>query len=309
MGKGIILRPRAEKKKIHSRNEFELCYLRHQYIRKTLHNPTPEEMQPYMAIAKHMAKNTFFTYRNLFQLVGFESEDLISIATVHLVSFLGLFSLDKLPEKYKDFFEVYAANNSKEPDADQILNKNKANCTIFLKQRMEDVVRICRQKARNIKGLPTEEYFFYCGVAKPPKILRNLAENYDKYDYRKLDTAVYKSIRKKAKPDADDRIFRFNGKYYVAVLVAQKSLGLEDLDGADMNPYDSIHNMDPEKVLFSMEDATDWEKKQEEFDRKSKFSKSNIIKKFIEKNRENKDYREELRTARRLLKSLEKNSV
>lgn len=308
MGNGKVFRPKADKKKIHSKNEFELCYLRHQYLRKTTHNPTKDEMQPYMSIAKHMAKNTFFTYRNLFQLVGFESEDLISIATIHLVSFLGLFSLDKMPEKYKDFFAIYKANNSKNPDAEQILNKNKANCTIFLKQRMEDVVRVCRQKARNIKGLPTEEYFFYCGVAKPPKILRNLSESYEKYGYRKLDTAVYKSIRKKAKPD-DDRIFRFNGKYYVAVLVAQKILAIEDLNGADMNPYDSIHNMDPEQVLFSMENATDWEKKQEEFDRKSKFSKSNIIKKFIEQNKENKEYKEELRTARKLLKSLERKSV
>lgn len=304
----IVLRPKAGKKKIHSKNEFELCYLRHQYIRKTTRNPTAEEMQPYMSIAKHMAKNTFFTYRNLFQLVGFESEDLISIASAHLISFLGLFSLDKLPEKYRDFVAIYVANNSKEPGEEQILNKNKANCTIFLKQRMEDVVRVCRQKARNIKGLPTEEYFFYCGVAKPPKILRNLSEHYEKYGYRKLDTAVYKSIRKKAKPD-NDRIFRFNGKYYVAVLVAQKILAIEDLNGADMNPYDSIHNMDPEQVLFSMEDAVDWENKQEEFDSKSRFTKLSIIKKFIEDNRENKEYREELRTARKLVKSLERKSV
>lgn len=308
MGNGKVFRPKADKKKIHSRNEFELCYLRHQYIRKTTHNPTQDEMQPYMAIAKHMAKNTFFTYRRLFSLVGFESEDVINIATVHLVSFLGLFSLDKLPEKYKDFVSTYIANNDREPDAEQILNKNKANCTIFLKQRMEDVVRVCRQKARNIKGLPTEEYFFYYGVAKPPRILRNLTESYEKYGYRKLDTAVYKSIRKKARPE-EGNIFRFNGKYYVAVLVAQKNLSIEDLLGADMNPHDSIHNMNPEQVLFSMEDATDWDKKQEEFDSKSKFSKSNIIKKFIEENKENKEYKEELRTAKRLLKTLERKSA
>lgn len=308
MGNGKVFRPKADKKKIHFSNEFELCYLRHTYFRKTTYNPDKEEMLPYQALAKHLARNTFFTYKNLFALVGFESEDLINIANVHLVSFLGLFSLDKLPEKYKDFITTFVANNSKEPSAEQILNKNKANCTIFLKQRMENVVRICRQKARNIKGLPTEEYYFYCGTTKPPKILRNLTENYEKYGYRKLDAAVYKTIRKKAKPD-EGKIFRFNGKYYVAVLVAQKNLALEDLLGADMNPYDSIHNMDPEQVLFSLETTVNWEKKQEEFDRKSKFSKSNIIKKFIEENRENASYKEELRTARKLLKTLERKSV
>ena len=298
-----VKRPQADVKKIHSRNEFELCYLRHQYVRKAQTNPTKDEMAPFLPIAAHMAKNTFYTYRNLFHMIGFDVDDLIAIANVHLISFLGLFSLDKLPEKYDAFVNLYRVEKKPDPTKEQTLNKNKANCTLFMKQRMEDVVRVCRQKARNIKGLPTEEYFFYCGQKKPPKVLRDLVDNYEKFGYKKLDQAIYKSIRKKIRV-GDGPIFRFNDLYYVAVPVEQKSLQITDFVGAGMDPYDSLHNMTPEQIFFAIEDDTTFEKKKEAFDKRSKGYRARIIRKFIEQNRRDPIYRDEIRAARKMLKSL-----
>ncbi|MCX9024587.1 MAG: hypothetical protein OIN85_00660 [Candidatus Methanoperedens sp.] len=302
MSQGIT-RPKADTKKIHSRNEFELCYLRHQYFRKTNHNPTKEEMEPYKFIARHMAGNTFYMYKSLFFLVGLDLDDLISIAQIHLVSFLGLFSLDKLPHKYEEFVAIYHKNNGYDPNEHAVLNKNKANCTLFMKQRMEDVVRVCRQKARNIKGTATEEFFFYYGTKRPPSILRDLLENHEKIGYKKLDTAVYKSIKKKAHAE-DGPVFKFNDHYYVAVPVEHKQIRLSDLSSMGMDPYDNMHNMSPEEVYFSMEDEVKWDEKREEFDRKSKRSKSMIFKRFIEANKNDPKLKEEVQTARKLLKSM-----
>lgn len=303
MSQGLVFRPKAEKRKIHSKNEFELCYIRHQYFRKTDHNPSEEEMRPYKEIVKHMGKNTYFTYKNLFHMIGFESEDLINIAMIHLVSFLGLFSLEKMPEKYEEFISAHTLKFNKIPQKEDKLSKNKANCTMFLKQRMEDVVRVCRQKARNIKGLPTEEYFFYYGPKKPPKILRDLVDNHEKYGYRKLDTAVFKSIKKRIHTD-DSPVFRLNDQYYVAVPVEQKILSLSDFSGAGLDPHDSIHNKNPEEMLFAQEDNKFWEKKHREFTRKNKVSKANMVKKFIEENKKRPEFKEEVKIARRFLKNI-----
>lgn len=305
-----VYRPKAEKKKIHSKNEFELCYLRHQYFRRTTVNPTQEDMKPFSYIATHMAKNTFYVYRNLFGMIGFDVDDVISIAHVHLVSFLGLFSLENMPKKYLEFVSTHKIEKGYKPTKNQVLQKNRANCTIFIKQRMEDVVRVCRQKARNIKGLPTEEFFFYYGPKRPPAFVRDLIDNHEKHGYRKLDTAVYKSIRKKLKggdsPQYENgrKIFWFGGNYYVAVPVEQKTLSLSDFSGAGIDPYDSIHNMSPEQIFFNAEDTKCWEKKQEEFDRIPKPFKAAMIKEFIEKNKENPKFKEELGAARKLLKSI-----
>lgn len=296
-------RPEANIKKIHSRNEFELCYLRHQYLRKAKTNPTVDEMKPFLPIAAHMARNTYYMYKNLFQMVGFEVDDVINIANVHLISFLGLFSLDKMPSRYDDFVRIYRNTNRPDPTQEQIQNKDKADCTLFMKQRMEDVVRVCRQKARNIKGLPTEEYFFYFGKRKPPAVLRDLVDDCERYGYRKLDQAVYKSIRKKIRVN-DSPVFRFNDMYYVAVPVEQKHLQITDFIGAGMDPSDNMHNMNPESIFFAIEDDVSFEQKKKEFSSRTKVYRARVIRKFIEQNRRNPDYRDELKAARKMLKSL-----
>lgn len=302
----MIQRPQAEKRKISSRNEFELCYLRHQYFRKVTHNPNKEQMKPYLNISAHLAKNTFFTYRNLFHMVGFELDDIINIGQIHLVSFLGLFALEAMPEKMADFVEIFCRTNKRSPDAWDLLQKNRANFTMFLKQRMEDVVRVCRQKARNIKGLPTEEFYVFAGANPPPTFLRDLVENYEKLGYRKLDIAVFKSIKKKVKTDGGP-VFRVNSLYYVAVPVDQKALSLVDFSGAGMDPYDSLHNMTPEQVYFSNEENKQWDRLKSQFDSKPVIRRVSIIKKFIENNRYNPVYKEELRAARKMLKELSNN--
>lgn len=296
-----VERPEAKKGKIHSKNEFELCYLRHQYFRRAKNNPSQDEMAPFTYIAAHMAKNTYYTYKNLFKMIGFEVEDVVNIAHVHLVSFLGLFSLEKLPQKYDDFALSHKIEKGRGPNEEDVLQKNKANCTIFIKQRMEDVVRVCRQKARNIKGLPTEEYFFYCGKVRPPIVIKDLVGHHEKYGYRKLDTAVYKSIRKKIRID-DSSVFKFDGNYYVAVPVEQKNLSVQDFVGAGLDPYDSIHNMSPEQIFFNSEDTKIWEKRQEAFKKTPKPFKAAIIKEFIQKNEDNPRFFAEVETAKRLLK-------
>ncbi len=303
MSQGYVIRPKAQKGKIHSKDEFELCYLRHQYVRKVNFNPTKEDMAPYMWTIKHCAKNTFFTYRNLFHMIGFESEDLINIGMVHLVSYLGLFSLEKMPEKYDDFVLAFWNKHSKDPKEYDSLSKNKANFTIFLKQRMEDVVRVCRQKARNVKGLPTDEHFIFWGPHEPPAFLRDLIENYEKYGFRKLDVAIYKSIKKKIKPDAGP-VFKFNGNWYIAVPVDQKSLSLSDFSGADQDPYDNIHNMTPEQIYFNKQDTKKWSKIQSKFDSKSRRYRARVVREFIDKNQNNPKFAEEIKTAKTLLRDL-----
>lgn len=299
-----VVRPEAAKEKIHSKDEFELCYLRHQYFRRVKYNPTPKDMEPFKKIAERLAKNTFYKNKGLFSIIGFEFEDVSNIANVHLVSFLGLYSLENTPEKYKAFVDKFTEIQSKEPEEDDILDKNKASFTSFLKQRMEDVVRVCRQKAKNIKGIPVTEFQSFYGPKTPPKIRSLLLKNHEQYGFRKIDNAIYKSIRKQAKAYSEN-LFVFNKIYYVAVPLEKKQLNIEDLNGADMNPHDNIHNMTPEDAYFSLEEAEVWKQRQEQFDNKSDRSKTYAISNFIKKNRNKQQFKEEIRVAKRLLRELQ----
>lgn len=300
----IVDRPSAGDKKVHSKNQFELCYLRHQYIRKAKTNPTQSEMAPYSSIIRSLSRNTYSIYRNLFGMVSFNLEDVESISQVHLVSFLGLFSMEKLPEKYEDFVSKFKDRHDTDdtPSEKDVLEKNKANFTLFLKQRLEDLVRVCRQKARNIKGFPAEEFHVFYGQNKPPKILRNLLENNEKFGFRKLEMPVFKSIKKKIKSESN--IFKYSGNWYVAVPLEQKGLSLLDFSGADLNPHDNIHNMTPEEILFGIENEESLKSQKISFSKTPKSEKIEIMKSFIEKNNNKIEFSDEIKAAKKFLREI-----
>lgn len=299
-----VSRPRAKRHKISHKDSFELCYLRHKYVRKAKYNPEPEEMKPFRNISYYMARKTFLRYRNLFLSIGFELEDLVSIANVHLVSFLGSFSLERMPDKYKEFVKVFSDIQERNPEKRDILDKNQANFTLFLKQRMEDVVRVCRQKVRNVKGMPSDEFQYYYGPNPPPKNLNLLTKDHERYGFRKLDSAVFKTIKKRAGL-VHTTMFDFAGCYYVAVPLGRTFLSIKDLSGADLDPHDSAHNMSPEDIYLKTEERNVWEQKQKDFNDKPDDVKINIVKSFIRANRRKGRFSEEIRTARKLLRELE----
>ena len=295
------LRPKAPKKKVRTSEDFELCYMRHQYFRRVKYNPTEEEMQPYMYIVQNLTKNTFFTYFNLFKTVGMYHDDVLNIGRVQLVSFLGLYSLDKKKDKRKEWMIKFRIENEREPQQKDIDQKNKANFTMFFKQRMEDLVRVCRQKVRNIKGQPSEEYVVFCSENPPPKNIKKLLREHEELGYKKLDLSVFKSIRKKADTAHNTTMFKFNDIWYVAIATDQRDLQLDDIIGSGSNPYDNFHNKSPEQ-LYEEKQEVDLHKS---FNERSDYRKKNTLKKFIAKNRNKGDYIEEVDAAKKLLRSLE----
>lgn len=297
-------RPEAEGRKIHSKDEFELCYLRHQYLRRTTRNPDATEMAPYQRIIKNQAGNTYFTYKPLFASIGFEVEDLISIGQVQLVSFLGLFAVEADDQRQADFEDLFLRKNAKEPNEKDILNRNLATFTMFLKQRFEDVTRICRQKARNIKGTITEEYHVFYGLKKPNKDKETMLKHYSNLGYKKLDLAAFRTIRKKSGEKMSQ--FKYEGLWYICIPIRHKVLSLEDLDGADMNPHDALHNMNPEQLLLQIEENKEFEDKKLKFDSASVEERARIIKQFIKKNKKNGAFASELETAKKMLLTLGK---
>jgi hypothetical protein len=304
MSDGYVTRPQAPTRKIHSKDEFELCYLRHQYFRKTDYNPTEEEMYPYMFVVKNLSKNTYYTYQNLLSMVGLDLDDVINIGRVHLTSYLGLFSVASSEERKEKFKNTFYSMKKYPPTEVEILCKDRADLTAFLKQRFEDLIRVCRQKGRNIKGHCVEEYFAYKGPNKPPKVLRDLIETHDRYGFKKIDQAAFRTVRKRARPESN--VFEYEGMWYVAVPnTEQRNLGIEDFAGAGLSPYDNVHNMTPEEILVDRRGENVSLSLKEQFDGFSREMKINKIKTFIKSNFRKRALAAEIATARKLLKALE----
>jgi hypothetical protein len=294
-------RPAPEKRKISSKDDFELCYLRHQYLRKAKGNPSIEEMAPYMKIVENLSRKTFFTYYNLFKTVGMYLDDVTSIGQVHLVSFLNLFTLEKMEEKNDEWIEKWLLRHEgNPPEPKDFLQQNRANFSIFYKQRMEDLVRICKKKLRNIKGQSSEEYLAFTGNSELPRYPTKLIKNYADYGFKKIDFPTFKSIRKKANVKNSVTAFQFDESWYICFPIQQRDLQIEDLIVSDVNPYCNLYNKRPDQVY----NADELQKFMNRFDNKPNDKKALILKKFIAKNRNKSEYRKEVSTAKKLLKSI-----
>jgi hypothetical protein len=299
-----IIRPPAGKRKIHCKNEFELCYIRHKYFRKVKYNPTAKEMEPYRKVVRHIAQRTYYTYPKLFHIVGMTLDDVQAIGNVHVVNFIGLFEISptKNVEKYENFLDALAERDV-EITEEKLLGKNRANLTLFLKQRMEDLVRICKQKAKNIKGMRVDEYIPFYGDQTPPIELYKLLKDSGAYGFKRLDNAQFRAIRKKVKAKHGEP-FQWGGRWYVSVLLEQRPLAIADLVGAGLDPYESEHNLNPEEILLRKHEEIRIDKQIKMFKNGSKEEKAKTILAFVEKNADNPKYQEEVITARKMLRTL-----
>jgi len=260
-------------------------------------------MEPYNKIVENFTRNTFYVYKNLFLMVGLGLEDVVNNGQVQLISFLGLFALERNPKKLADFKRNFRSRNSIICSKADVLCKNQANFTCFLKQRLDDMVRICKQKAKNIKGVVAEEFVVFRGEKKPPKDIEDLLENYEKYGYAPLTTTAFKTIKKRMRNRQEGPVYLDGGVWYVCVPIRKKMLNLVDFACNNYDPYDNLHNMNPEEVLERRE-CTDWDGKWLRFNMISNDERAEVLKNFIVANEGRVELKEELKTAKKFLEQI-----
>lgn len=292
-------------KKIHCKNDFELCYLRHQYLRRTNINPKKEELSPFFPIIHKISGKNYSTYKKLFYSVGLNFDDIVRINEAHLISYLGLFRIEKDETKYASFVDKFREKNHFLPTENDVLDKNKANFTSFLKQRMEDTVRICRQKVRNVRGVPMQAYHFFFGPEVPTGTNEEIIAGHEKYSLRKVDPAIFRAIKKKAKPFNPEQFF-FNNSWYLAIPTNYRALEASDFLTADLDPRDAVHNKNPEELILMSESTKNWNREYKKFKKIPSEVKLDMIKSFIETNKGSNLFKNELKTAHRIVTRLQK---
>ena len=258
-----------------------------------------------------MSRNTFYTYRYLFSAIGMELDDVTNIGRVHIINFIGLFEFSetKNPDKYQEFLKLFAKKNGNTlPNLEDVQGKNKANLTMFMKQRMEDLVRICKQKAKNIRGLRIDEYIPFHGPNPPPEELYKLLEDNEAYGFKRLDSVAFKALKKRVKADIKEP-FSHAGVWYVAVPLEQRSLNILDLEGAGLDPMDGDHYKDPERLLLEKENENWLDRKKKVYKNYSREEKAKVLLEFIDRNETNPIFQHEIIIAKRFLREMGKPYV
>jgi hypothetical protein len=127
-----------------------------------------------------------------------------------------------------------------------------------------------------------------------------LIANFHKYGYNKVDSAIFRSIKKKAKPE-NALCFNFNGLWYVSIPTNYKPLEYIDFHNTILDPRESIHTWNPEDIILLSESTKKWDRVYKKYKKIPRNQKVDMIRSFIDNNKDSPLFKEELRTAEKIL--------
>jgi hypothetical protein len=169
---------------------------------------------------------------------------------------------------------------------------------------MEELVRICRQRIKNIRGVPMQEFHIFSGIEIPEVENDELIANHAKYGLKKVDSAIFRAIKKKAKPQ-NELSFVFNNTHYIAIPTNYKPLELIDFHHTVLDPREMSFNRNPEEVILMSESTKKWDRKLRKFKKTPSNQKIDMVRSFIENNKDNSVFEEELHIAKKMLARLD----
>ena len=230
-------------KRINHKEEFELSYLRWRYFLRA-GNPAAGVLEKYKKAAYKTAKESYRDHENVYRASGMEPEDVCNISLVHLVSYLGIYSLQYVEEVNRKYVESFEQSVGREPTEAEVAKEDLSNMICFIAQRMNDLIRICKQKNRSITGeLSATGLFRLVGKEKEGPDL-NIYFAPASYGYKKVGTEEYKSVKKLMHNDMKPGRFVLDGVVYRFVAEMLSPIWFSDYPDVDsvdlLNPQDGV---------------------------------------------------------------------
>jgi hypothetical protein len=302
--------------------DFELTYLRHRYLkRKDRVNVSEQDFKRLLDIHRitltKYPKEFYLKNQNFLSIVGMDLEDIKSFSQIQLYSFAGLYSL-YLPtigrEAYLKKSNVTIDINSETQDS--LINKERSVFISFLKQRLSDLIKMCNLPKRGMGGTITFGALYRMSPDSKPlsdsDIQLMSKEALEERGYEKLfkkDAAIILNHHPMLRFASGE--FEHNGVRYRNVFmktqVTHSDLNIDVFlsgTGEDgrftFEPYIGSY----EDIFDSHKEEVKHSKRASKFKEMDVKQKKLLLARFVANNKDNKDYRKEIATARKLLKSL-----
>ena len=198
-----------------NKDDFEgACILDRYFCRAE--NPKKGELEKYLPMIKREAYFGYNKFITSFKILGFEQDDVYSLALCYATSFLGLYSLEKCPAKMEKLVQRYQEKNKTDslPTEADIFKKNRSDMETFLKQKIENLHLVAKKNRKKV-FLSTEKVLFF--KTKETKIANHQAlfDNEELKGYNKITKREFQEAQKKAKTISFE--FSFEGWTYFSI--------------------------------------------------------------------------------------------
>jgi hypothetical protein len=275
-------------------------YLRHDYLKKagTLNGKYYTEFKHIIDITSRIMFKKF--YRD-FSRVGFLEEDIKSISSVYVLSYMELYSVANNPAEKEKFTKSFIKKNGIEPVEADFKKVESNHMVNFLRQKLSHCAKVCNRKSRNIIcGKDKTRYFAFTETSVEADNAEIL-ESYSNYGYRRVTLEEYKGAKEKAKILGESQLVDDDG--FKIVKIENITKGIDHYDYKDVvDAEKSEIFMDPESRIIRMEEKKITEEYRSHFNSLNKKEKNSVLENFIEQNKKNKNYKNQIKLARKLLK-------
>lgn len=290
-------------KKYNYQDNFEMLMLRHDYM-KRVKDPDPRWIKEFEPIVAKTSWIMFDKHRPNFTKMGYEIEDIMSVANCYMIAYMSLYSIRNNKEILYRVRRGYKKRFGQYPDQEYIDKKEKINMISFLRQRLQHAAVICGRKIRNIT-VDNEKVAAYAYTKDTVKVSDYLIYNEgDKYGYRKLTKAELKDIEKEAKENKTSELYDKDGFPVVKVFIPNEGISVDDYEDLFIHSKDDLYHNDPEESITKMVDTFNLEGYRQEYNGMKPEDQKELLNMFIDRYKGNKRYRVELKEARRKLKNM-----
>lgn len=287
-----------KKKRLSFKDDFEMLYLRHEYMAKVERlgkKLDPSWVKRYAGIVHTTAKIMFNKLKPNFQKVGFDENDFISVTNMFMLYYMCLYSVQTNPEAMDKLISKRGPLSENE-----ILRIDRNQMINFLRQRLYHSSTLFSRKARNIT-VGEDKRGYYAFTESSQDISHDLLlTKYKKYGYRKVTMKEYKESQKQAKIVGSADLKDKNG--FKIVKVEQLNQGLSEYDFQLLSEDDkgSFYNP-PDVILQNTEDEIALEAFKIRFENLDESGKKELLNAFITTHGDDKKMQVEVKLAKRLL--------
>ena len=275
-----------KKKRYNFKDDFEMLYLRHDYIEKAGHLDG-SLVKKYAGIVYTTAKIMFNRLTN-FEKVGFTVEDLIATTNIYMLIYMTLYSIKTNQKELEAVLDKRNVTSLPESEIERI---DRNRLISFLRQKIHHCGTLCARKARNITvGRDRRGIFAYTANSVPTSE-ETILNDYEQYGYRKVTQKEYNAAMEQGGELKDKDGFNI-------FVIERLNDGIEKEEyRLLMESYRSHEYDSPEAILQQKE----LENQMIGFRRKTPEQQGKILRKFISKNRDNESLKKEVNLARKML--------
>ena len=285
------------------KDDFEMLMIRHEYLSK-IKNPNPQWFREFEPIVNTTASIMFEKLKPNFIKVGYGLEDVKMITNCYIVGYMGLYSLERNEKAKEKIVQTYLKNYDREPTDQELAKKDRINLISFLRQRLQHASVICARKARNIT-VGTDKRVAYALTDKSVSATKEMIfENGERLGYRKITKEELKSVKLKAKDTGSKELVDSQGFGVIEIEFLNEGIAEYDYYNIFISEKEDTYHNSPEDIYIMKEKEVDLSLMVKEFNSFSVKQKKNCLRKFISTFKDSNKYKQELKEARKILKTL-----